>query len=797
MFHYSNLIFKMDVDNETPEQLENTLRRGTKIHFFTYDPIDSISENTFLKKAIKEQMLFLYEVKFNDSLNQDFIYYDGTIPETELTLLSENAVYFNKDQFIIEHAPLQENISVSAGAGTGKTTVMINRILYLKTNIPNLSFSEIGLVTFTNKAALNMREKLINKLKVYFDFTKDLKYLNWIQELKNMTIGTIHAFAERILHLNKEMLFEYREVHISQFRYKRRKIIEEVIDDFNLNYPDLFRKFKYIEQYRIIQSVENIIDQISNFSIPVERIVQMNFGKSEDDSHILYDILVKETCMRLEDYKNDSNSMDVNDLIIALDRVMNREENYIIPFKYLFIDEFQDTDRIQTKFFAYLANRFSLYLFVVGDVKQSIYRFRGADYTAFRQLASQTVIPQEYFLQKNYRTDTKLLNNLNSIFAVWPKYVDAFRFNDTDQLLSGFDSKESDETNFISKKFQTSIGRVNFLKEIENTDTAVLLRTNKEVTDFSIFCEENNIFHSSEQDGNFYRSVPVREFYQLLRRFTRPNNWKNRYTLHLSSYGDRVLEIEKLLADFSTEKTSHNLLMELDTKFSNFEERFNRMSPFKVFQEIIENVDPATVYAQRFSVNKSEKNQYTDKQVKLLRLEYQMNLNQLLYQLKKELKDNIPSLFKIEKLLSIKMQTDKTMSTIHEVDPDINRLSIMTVHKAKGLEFDQVYLPETKKLFISSIQTDVIVNQDSIGYKAYINKGKTYTNDIYKKLNKEERLENIGEETRLLYVALTRAKKAIFAEAPIETNSHTVKNWSDLIAKGFSETSSYETLFSD
>lgn len=776
----------MEINKDTPEQLENMLQQGTKIYFFTYDPIDSIRERDFLKKAEKEQMLFLYEVKYTEELNKDIRYYDGEITDTQLELLSQNAIYFNKEQFLIEHAPIHENINVFAGAGTGKTTVMINRILYLKHKNPKLLFSEIGLVTFTNKASLNMREKLIRKVKVYFDFTKDLKYLNWLQELKNMTIGTIHSFAERILRLNKETLFEYKEVRISQFRYKRRKIIEEVIDNFNLNHPDLYKKFKYIEQYKIIQTVESMIDQITNFSISVEKILEMDFGEADDDSHKLYDYVVKKSCRLLRDYKEDSNTMDVNDLIISFDKIMDIDEQYIIPYRYLFIDEFQDTDRIQTRFFGYLANHFPMYLFIVGDIKQSIYRFRGADYTAFKQLASETLIHQNYYLQKNYRTDKKLLDELNQIFEVWPRYVDTFEFNKKDYLINGFEPDDSNKATFVNKRFQTSVGRANFLREIENTDTAVLLRTNKEVNDMSAFCEENNIFYSSEQDGSFYRSVPVREFYQLVKRFTHPNNWKNRYALHLSSYGERNIEIEKLLGEFSPDRTSHTLLMEVDTKYNKMEMHFREKSPFKVFQEIIDNVNPASVYAQRFISNKGNLNRNHDEQAETLRLEYQMNLDQLMYQLK-ELENTVPTLYKVERILAMKMQTDKMMSTIYQDNPDVKRLTIMTVHKAKGLEFNQIFLPNTKKLFINSLQTDVIVNQNSLGYKAYINKGKSYVNDIYKKLNKEERIETIGEETRLLYVALTRAKERIFVEAPTETNNHIVRNWGDLIARGFAE----------
>jgi DNA helicase-2/ATP-dependent DNA helicase PcrA len=154
----------------------------------------------------------------------------------------------------------------------------------------------------------------------------------------------------------------------------------------------------------------------------------MDFGYADDDSHLLVSFVVKETLSRLEAYKAETGYIEVNDLIIQLERLKSQETNYDMPFQYIFIDEFQDTDRQQTMFFSYLANHHPVSIFVVGDVKQSIYRFRGADYTAFEQLKSQTLIPQEYFLQYNYRSDKNLLTHFNNLFTAWPRLISTFKF---------------------------------------------------------------------------------------------------------------------------------------------------------------------------------------------------------------------------------------------------------------------------------------------------------------------------------------------------------------------------------
>ncbi|WP_174612911.1 UvrD-helicase domain-containing protein [Virgibacillus ihumii] len=792
MENYSTLIFQMDLDEQVTEELVSLLKCGTKVFFFTYDPIDMLLENEVIEQAVDFKMFFGYEVMFHDDFQEPFRYFDGEVPSEILQFLDSKVDYFNKEQFLIEHAPVNEHISVSAGAGTGKTTVMLDRIMFLKYKHPDLDFSELGLITFTNKAANNMREKLIQKIKDYFKITNNLTYLNWLQELKNMSIGTIHSFAHQVLNLNKDNMFVNKDIRLSRFTYKRRKIIESVIDNFHEENPQLFSKFKYIEQYRIIGAVESVIDLLGNYSIAQEIIQEMDFGRSDDDSHLLFEYVVKETLRRLEEYKTEVGYIGVNDLITGLESLKLQSSSYQIPFKYIFIDEFQDTDRQQAMFFSFLANTYPVSLFVVGDVKQSIYRFRGADYTAFEQLKGQIYIHQEYFLQLNYRSDKELLGKLNSMFKTWPNHVNAFKFDEKDYLLSGFESKNQLDIPLVKHSFPTKVSLINFLREIESTNTAVLVRSNREVNELSSFCEENKIYFTSDQDGDFYRINVVREFYQLIKRFTHPNVWSNRYLLHLSSYGERDLEIANIVSEFDSDRMYIKQLLEnKDWTLNQFANQFQEEPVFEVLQKIIRAINPAKVYAERFIAEKpinSFRNEVYISQAKTLRDEYQLNLDHLIYLLKEEFKGTIPSLGKILRVLELKMNTDKTVTKLTTSGPDSARLSIMTVHKAKGLEFDYVFLPYTDRGFKSYLKTDVVINQKSIGYRAFILKGKIFKNDIYNLLRHEEIVEEVGEETRLLYVALTRAKKGVYFKAPENSHSVTAKKWGDLIAKGLEST---------
>src|SRR5690606_37829851 len=116
------------------------------------------------------------------------------------------------------------------------------------------------------------------------------------------------------------------------------------------------------------------------------------------------------------------------------------------------------------------------------------------------------------------------------------------------------------------------------------------------------------------------------------------------------------------------------------------------------------------------------------------------------------------TLFNLERILRLKIQTDQTISRKTIDSTGAHRLSIMTVHKAKGLEFDQIFIPNTKRPFHHFTKSDVIIEDTLVGYRTFIQKGKVFKNNHYEQLTKLNKEEHVGEEARLLYVALTRAK---------------------------------------
>lgn len=789
--NYSCICFSSELTNTVVQYLKEMLKKGTKIYFFTYDPLDKLFEDTLLKEAIDVQLLFANELLYTEELNESFSFYNGDISNDLLELLKEKCTTFNAQQFLIEHAAPEKNIGVSAGAGTGKTTVMINRILYLKHSNPELDFSKFGLITFTNTAAGHMREKLVERIKIYFRFTRNPTYLQWLEDSRKIEAGTIHSFAHKILLLNRNALFEQMDLKISGHRYKRRKIIEKEIDSFRFESPELFRKFQYIEQYKLIKAIEWIMDYLSNHSISAADVAQLDFGTSVDDSHLLYERVVKKSFASYQKFKEDEGRLDVNDLIIKLEEVRGSSRTLNIPYKYLFIDEFQDSDQQQTKFFAFLNEKYKLQLFVVGDIKQSIYRFRGADYTAFQQLERQVQLDFKFHLQLNYRSADCLIKTFNELFSKWPSVVQSFTYDEEDFLHPGLGLESNDkpfgnlELRRIDRLRDPKL--LNFLKEHELTNTAVLVRSNREVNELALICEQNNIFHTAERDGDFYRTNVVREFYQLILRFTHPSNWKNRYLLHLSSYGKRTIEVSDIINEFSPERIEKERFMNIDTHLDSYVEKFSREGIFDVINQIIQDINPAKIHAERFiherSTESNVDNQKVLEMAEIIYKEYSLNLSQLIILLKKDMKDNFPSLYNLESSLRLKIQTDKIATQKVLGNLESARLTIMTVHKAKGLEFDYVCLPNAKEEFNNFTKLEAILEGNQFGYRTFIEKGKTFQNNYHINFQKTEKNENVGEEARLLYVAMTRAKKQVFFDAPDYDKEYQVRSWGDLIAK--------------
>ena len=151
--------------------------------------------------------------------------------DTLFEWFERNVYAFNTAQFRVEHCNEMSNIVVKASAGTGKTTVMIDRILYLMHMVPDLNMSEIYMITFTNEATNQMNDRLQEKLLSKYSLTKNKKYLSWLEQQSQMHISTIDSLAYDLFRRFGTGVGFGRDLEIQPMEKERKDLIKDILSD--------------------------------------------------------------------------------------------------------------------------------------------------------------------------------------------------------------------------------------------------------------------------------------------------------------------------------------------------------------------------------------------------------------------------------------------------------------------------------------------------------------------------------------------------------------------------------------
>ena len=353
--------------------------------------------------------------------------------EQELLKQLANHCAFNFQQFEIEHAPIDKNILVTAGAGTGKTYSMVSRVAFLCNKVADAVVDivrDIAMITFTNDAAENMNKRVKRMFMNYFVLTSNEKYMHLIEDMSQVQISTIHKFAIQLLKKDCMRFGLGYDSQISNETYNRRQLykfyLNEYIQRKNEENPNFSRQLPF-PTYKLEEFLVGFCDKLYDRSIDIKKLSLENFGEPISAmpyfNELILDVIIKAE----KDYANelkDNNLIGLKECMIQIHdlvrdgKLMQQSHNY----KYVFVDEFQDTDDIQIGTITGLQSLFGdqCRLFIVGDLKQSIYRFRGATLSAFDKVTDESKIGEwnYYSLNRNYRTDKRLLDIFHSIFAV-------------------------------------------------------------------------------------------------------------------------------------------------------------------------------------------------------------------------------------------------------------------------------------------------------------------------------------------------------------------------------------------
>jgi len=597
---------------------------------------------------------------------------------------------------------------IIAGAGSGKTRVLTVRIANLMSQGVD-AFSILAL-TFTNKAAREMKNRIAQ--------------IVGSSEAKNLWMGTFHSVFAKILRAESEKLGFPSNFTIYDTQDSVR-LIGAIVKEMNLD-KDVY---KPKQVYSRISSYKNNLITVSAYYNNPELIEADAMSKKPKMGEIYHNYV--DRCFK-------AGAMDFDDLLLRTNELLARFPDVLAKyqnrFRYILVDEYQDTNHSQYQIVRALADRFQN-ICVVGDDAQSIYAFRGANINNILNFQKDYPDAKMYRLEQNYRSTRNIVEAANSVIEhnqikleknVWTG-------NNSGEKIKVYRSfSQVEEGNFVAE----TIFEQKMQNQLNNNQFAVLYRTNVQSKAIEDALRKRNIPYRIYGGLSFYQRKEVKDVLAYLRLVINPKD--EEALIRVINYPARGIgdtTIEKLTVASNHYQRSIFEIMEnidkIDLKLNALTRQ--RLQDFvtmiKSFQIINNNND--AFYTTDYVVKKSGLFQQLKKEAttpeEIVRLE---NVEELLNGIKsftetqKEIANANGSLD--EFLEDVALATDLDKDT-----GDDNRVALMTIHLAKGLEFPQV--------FIVGLEENLFPNAMS--------------------LNSRTELE---EERRLFYVALTRAEQQAY-----------------------------------
>ena len=598
-------------------------------------------------------------------------------------------------------------VMVIAGAGSGKTRVLTYRIAYLM-EMGVDPFSILAL-TFTNKAAKEMKERI--------------GLIVGETNAKSLWMGTFHSIFARILRSEAEYLGYSSNFSIYDTQDSER-LISSIIKELKLD-KDLYKH----------RNIRNRISSLKNNLVTVKaylnnpELVQQDKESRKPMFGKIYQTYVNR-CFK-------ASAMDFDDLLLKTNELLNRFPEVLAKyqqrFKYIHVDEYQDTNHSQYLIVKALADKFEN-ICVVGDDAQSIYGFRGANIENILSFQKDYPNSSVYRLEQNYRSTQNIVNAANSVISnnlnklekkVWTE-------NEIGEKIELSETPtDSEEGRFVA----SSIFEAKHNLQLQNDQFAVLYRTNAQSRSIEDALRRKNIPFQIYGGLSFYQRKEIKDILAYLRLIINSKDDESlKRVINYPGRGIGLTTLEKIQI-YSNE---NNLtLFEVLENINNYEINVNKgtkeklfdfFSMIKSFQISNENLNALEILNEvikRVGIVNLLKNEGTPEAIsRIENIEELINAVQDFIEGQKEIVDSSGSL--IEFLEDVALITDLDK----EVDNTKPKVSLMTIHLAKGLEFSHVYIVGLEEdLFPSALSS-------------------TTRSDL-------------EEERRLFYVALTRAMKKV------------------------------------
>ncbi|MFF2457660.1 UvrD-helicase domain-containing protein [Peribacillus simplex] len=790
---------------------EPLLEKGVKVIILSsFKKKSEWFPSTFYKK-FEKTLLFQY-VSSDDSyeLEEPIKVVDGIgVDEAFMREWLDKFPHFNKGQYKVEHSPVEANLAISAGAGTGKTTVMIQRIMYLLAMVPGVSLKDIVMITFTRESAQEMKHRLKQELVLRQQVTRQPRYLQYAEELREMNISTIHSFAKSLIQELGFILGFGRNVQLKSYKVKRREIISAILNEYVAGRPIEKLGLENFQHYELVNIVESFWGEMESKGLSEKQISGLEWREGDflDEPFEKLNDLFTYAFPRCEEnfnlVKKHENAITIGDLVRKINEISSENPETLkeLPyqFKYLFVDEFQDSDDVQIKLVAQINKMIKANLFVVGDIKQSIYRFRGADYTAFTQLKENV---DEQFIDEplriNYRTSKTLLEKLHRHFNIWGKRGE-LTYEEKDHLIGNKDSTFG-MNEFRVKKYNKWADELKgkVLNEVENAQElmknqiheskqrkiALLVRTNKQAKRVYEWLDEHGIAAEMNVGGTFYNSEAVKDFYRLVGALLYPNDAKSVLNALATPFFKNEVLVDELVQFKGDNNQILRYLRENIWFQKDFEINVQQLKVKPVFAVIRNFMTPdvfQTLYSKKLVLIEGMPSEREREKAKFDVRKYQSNLNHLMNLLHQKFDSTNSTLYALHSWLGINIKTNR-----EEDEPRVEAIEakdvveIVTVHKSKGLEYHTVIMPFTEQPF--HFEWDEILFDDEKKTVGWFVKNHNLENSFYEGFNDAETMEIIKEETRLLYVAMTRSRERLVIFLPSKPMDDT---WSMQLDMGY------------
>ena len=778
--------------------VENLIKQGIKVLLFL--PKNQSAAYAELAQKYKRENFMLYQVDAGVKLPELEII-DGRMDKhiragfDKLSQLPMNTI-FNFEQYLVEHADVGGALIVKASAGTGKTAVMIDRVMFLLATVSGLQPKDIGLITFTNKAATSMMEKLQTRILQMYRVTGKHSYFVLLEQLAEMQISTIDSFFKKIIVSEGSQLGYGTNVGIRSFVHEKKRILQEIIDDLcrQEEYRDLLEhNVLTINDY--VKYAYWMWEELHSRGYYLDDIYNMDFGTACDDKNEIINTNLKriiiEAEKRYQHFKLANNAFTIGDIKADMDALAksNAAVKRQHVYKFLFIDEFQDTDNSQIHSLAWMSKTFNCQLFVVGDVKQSIYRFRGAEETAFNELENtllQQGMPQKnikvFVLTKNYRTSANIMGELNRLFRTWHNKNMLVWDADVQSCIADQGHIRHYKYGKYTKKEERAEIALRDIRELmeQSKHVTILCRSNNKVSEIASLCRENGITCIAVLNGGFYQSKPVRDFFALLGALLHPDDNIHVFNLLQSPYVKCTPDMAKIVAlngDEAKVRAYFASLLEQDN-WCEIQQKVRTLPFFTLVDKIFARKPLNNMQAYRWAENPLYQ-ETTDAEIDIEY--YCLNLNKLMRLLYEHFSGDYATLLDVFCFLENKIATDKAEDLVY---PDLQGkdciVEAMTVHKAKGLEFDAVLVPFVTTPFFdvktaegeiiqrAMLITDSNSNPVKVGWAVPNRRDpeNKWHNEYCEKMEVEEKQAVRREEARLLYVALTRTQRLLHIITP-------------------------------